>query len=51
MTIQEVFEKYCYIDEKTEQWKIKEDAPQEAKDIFSDYMGEKPNEDGSVILY
>lgn len=38
------YEKYWYIDEKTETWCIRDDAPEEAKNEFEEYF-KKINDD------
>lgn len=46
--------KYWYIDPKTEKWKIKENAPDWAKQEFDEYqkaVNPKPDEDGNLINY
>ena len=46
--------KYWYIDEKTEQWRIMDDAPTWAKREFEEFQKDvnpKPNEDVVVTQY
>ena len=46
--------KYWYIDEKSEQWRIMDDAPTWAKQEFEEFqenVNPKPNEDGVVTQY
>lgn len=46
--------KYWYINEKTEQWRIMDDAPTWAKREFEEFQKDvnpKPNEDGVVTQY
>ena len=47
-------ERYAYIDEKTEQWKLKDDAPDWAKQEFDEFfqkVNPKPDENGIVTQY
>lgn len=47
-------EKYWYIDEKTEQWKIRDDAPEWAKQEFEEYqkaVNPEPDADGVITNY
>lgn len=46
--------KYWYINEKTEQWQIRDDAPTWAKREFEELqngVNPKPDEDGVVTQY
>lgn len=45
---------YWYIDDKTEKWCIKEDAPEWAKKEFQGYadlLASEPDEKGVIIRY
>lgn len=45
--------KYWYIDEKAEQWRIKDDAPEWAKKEFEEYMkavNPEPDDDGIITI-
>lgn len=46
-----MIEGYAYIDDKTEQWCIKEDAPEWAKKEFDEYFKllKKEDDDNGVI--
>lgn len=49
-----IMEGYAYIDEKTEKWCIKEDAPDWAKKEFSVFFGtvaQKPDDNDIVTAY
>ena len=49
-----IMEGYAYIDEKTEKWCIKEDAPDWAKKEFSDFFGsvaQKPDDNDIVTAF
>lgn len=45
---------YVYIDDETEKWRIKDDAPQEMKDEFNAFfaaVNPQPDDDGVVTVY
>lgn len=45
---------WAYIDEKTEQWVLKDDAPEDVKKEFEEYQKDLlmiPDEEGIITVY
>ena len=43
-------DKYWYIDEKDERWKIKDDAPEWAKKEFKEFYNREADENGIITI-